>query len=211
MRSINELIWHCTATPEGREVSVKEIDTWHRARGWSGIGYHKVVHLNGSVENGRPISAIGAHVEGHNTGTIGFVYVGGTTKDGTAKDTRTTDQKSAMLALTKNAISEFKLRKVTGHREYAAKACPCFDAYAEYNHLITGTVASGVVLNSSFDDRLRYLQVLLKKLRFYDGMADGILGIKTKDATIKFQAEYGLKKTAELDDATVSKLRELAE
>lgn len=211
MRSINELIWHCTATPEGREVSVKEIDAWHRARGWSGIGYHKVVHLNGNVENGRPISAIGAHVEGHNTGTIGFVYVGGTTKDGTAKDTRTADQKASMLSLTKDAISQFKLRKVTGHREYATKACPCFDAYAEYNHLITGTVVPGVVLNTHHDERLLYLQTLLKKLRFYDGMADGILGPRTKEAIVKFQAEYGLKKTIELDEATVRKLRELAE
>ncbi|RUU80251.1 peptidoglycan-binding domain-containing protein, partial [Mesorhizobium sp. M7A.F.Ca.MR.362.00.0.0] len=51
MRPIKELIWHCTATPEGREVSVKEIDAWHRARGWSGIGYHKVVYLDGSVHD----------------------------------------------------------------------------------------------------------------------------------------------------------------
>lgn len=137
MRLINELIWHCTATPEGREVSVKEIDKWHKDRGWAGIGYHMVVHLDGRVEAGRPIEKVGAHVAGHNTGTIGYVYVGGITKSGASKDTRTPEQKAAMLRITKEAIKKYKLKKITGHRQYAAKDCPCFDAFKEYNHLIS--------------------------------------------------------------------------
>lgn len=211
MRPINELIWHCTATPEGREVSVKEIDSWHRARGWSGIGYHKVVHLNGSVENGRPIEKVGAHVEGHNTNTIGYVYVGGTTKTGVPKDTRTAAQKAAMLELTKEAISEFNLKKVTGHNEYAAKACPCFDAYDEYSKLITGSVKPHIKRPTTVNTRLQYLQTLLKKLRYYEGMADGILGPLTEAATIKFQADNDLPKTGDLDTVTVAELRRIAE
>ncbi|RWO57177.1 MAG: N-acetylmuramoyl-L-alanine amidase [Mesorhizobium sp.] len=128
MRPINELIWHCTATPEGREISVKEIDAWHRARGWSGIGYHKVVHLDGTVSDGRPEAQIGAHVAGRNSGTIGYVYVGGLAKDAkTPKDTRTEAQKATMMALTRAAIAKYGLKRVSGHNQYASKACPSFD------------------------------------------------------------------------------------
>ncbi|RLQ88898.1 peptidoglycan recognition protein family protein [Notoacmeibacter ruber] len=139
MRPIKEIILHCTATPEGRPVTVAEIDAWHRARGWSGIGYHRVVHLDGTVEDGRPIEKIGAHVAGHNTGTVGLVYVGGVTKDGvTPKDTRTNAQKAS---LEKDIIAlrdRFDIKKISGHNEYAAKACPSFDASAEYDWLVDG-------------------------------------------------------------------------
>jgi hypothetical protein len=140
MRKISELIWHCTATPAGREVSVKEIDAWHKARGWSGIGYHKVVHLDGSVSEGRPESRIGAHVAGRNAGTIGYVYVGGIDANDRkkARDTRTAAQKRTMERLSREAIAKYGLTMVSGHRDYATKACPCFDARKEYAHLLTG-------------------------------------------------------------------------
>jgi hypothetical protein len=137
MRKINELIWHCTATPEGREVSAETIDKWHRKRGWKGIGYHKVVHLDGTVSDGRPISVQGAHVRGHNRNSIGYVYVGGVDANMKAKDTRTPAQKETMRRLTMEAIRDHKLVKVSGHNQYAAKACPSFDAQREYADLLT--------------------------------------------------------------------------
>jgi len=77
MRDINKIIVHCTATPEFRKVSVEEIDRWHKDRGWSQIGYHYVVQLDGTINQGRPITITGAHVKGHNKGSIGITYVGG--------------------------------------------------------------------------------------------------------------------------------------
>lgn len=145
MRKISELIWHTTATPEGREVSVATITAWHKARGFKTIGYHKVVHLDGSVSEGRPESQVGAHVAGRNTGTLGYVYVGGVATNGkTPKDTRTRAQKETMLRLTREAIAKYGLTKVSGHRQYAAKACPCFDAEAEYKHLLTMNGSAGM-------------------------------------------------------------------
>ena len=138
MRKLNELIWHCTATPEGREVSVAEIDRWHRQRGWNGIGYHKVIHLDGSVSDGRPIATMGAHVKGHNRSTIGYVYVGGLDKSGNPKDTRTQAQKATMIRLSQEAVRDYGIRKISGHRDYAAKACPCFDATDEYHWIASG-------------------------------------------------------------------------
>lgn len=139
MRPINEIILHCTATPEGRPVTVAEIDAWHRARGWSGIGYHRVIGLNGERWAGRPIEAIGAHCEGHNSGTLGVVYGGGVAKDGrTPKDTRNAAQRSALLVELTELRDRFNIKKLSGHNEYAAKACPSFDASKEYDYLFEG-------------------------------------------------------------------------
>ncbi len=131
-RHIRELIWHCAATPEGKDFTVADIRAWHRNRGWSDCGYHYVVYRDGRVMLGRPIGQIGAHVEGHNTGSIGCCYIGGVSRDGkTPKDTRTPAQRSSMLWLTQRLIAMFPIAAVRGHNEYAAKACPSFRVGAD--------------------------------------------------------------------------------
>lgn len=128
-RKITEIIVHCTATPEGRDVSVDTIRGWHIGQGWKDIGYHWVVGIDGMPRPGRPEAQVGSHVAGHNTGTLGIVYVGGVAADGkTPKDTRTPAQKAALVALVKALIARYPtITKVAGHRAYANKACPSFD------------------------------------------------------------------------------------
>tara|TARA_R110002020_G_scaffold471284_1_gene698209 strand:- start:6526 stop:7251 length:726 start_codon:yes stop_codon:yes gene_type:complete len=127
-RPIDEIIWHCTATPEGKDFTVADIRAWHKQRGWSDIGYHYVVYRDGRIMLGRPVGQVGAHVAGHNTGTIGCSYVGGVSADGKrAKDTRTAAQRASMLWLTEQLVKKFKITKISGHCAYAAKACPSFD------------------------------------------------------------------------------------
>ena len=54
MREITKVIVHCAATPEGRDVATEEIKRWHtEERGWSDIGYHWVIELDGSTNEGR--------------------------------------------------------------------------------------------------------------------------------------------------------------
>ena len=128
-RPIDEIIVHCTATAEGKDYTVADIRGWHKARGWSDIGYHYVVYRDGRVMLGRPVGQVGSHVAGHNTGTIGVSYVGGVSADGKrAKDTRTSAQRSSLLWLVRQLKAKHRgVRKVTGHNQYAAKACPSFD------------------------------------------------------------------------------------
>lgn len=136
MRKINKLIVHCSATPEGRNVTVQEIDGWHKARGWKGIGYHYVIYLDGSVHIGRDESKIGAHCTGQNSNSIGICYIGGVAKDcKTPKDTRTEAQKQSLLELLKKLKEKYPNATIHGHREFAAKACPSFDAKYEYKDL----------------------------------------------------------------------------
>lgn len=134
-RLITELIIHCTATPSGRDVTVEEIRSWHLARGFSDIGYHYVIYLDGSIHEGRDVNIAGAHCAGHNTHSIGICYVGGLTKDGAAADTRTPAQEEAMLSLLRLLKDKYPYASIHGHRDYANKACPCFDATKEYCNL----------------------------------------------------------------------------
>lgn len=131
MRKINEIILHCTATPEGKDCTVAQIDQWHNARGFKGIGYHFVIYRDGSVHHGRPVEQAGAHTKGHNASSIGVCYVGGCAKDGkTPKDTRTAAQRTAMEWLVRDLLTKYPGATVHGHNEFAAKACPSFDVKA---------------------------------------------------------------------------------
>ncbi len=127
MRKITEIIIHCSATIEGKDCTVADIDRWHRARGFRKIGYHYVIYRDGSIHAGRPICETGAHCAGHNAHSIGICYIGGLAKDGrTPKDTRTPEQREAMRSLIKQLKQKFPEASIHGHREFAPKACPCF-------------------------------------------------------------------------------------
>lgn len=128
MRRIDKIIVHCTATPAGREVTVADVRAWHKARGFRTIGYHYLVYLDGTVHAGRRESEVGAHCLGQNARSIGVCYVGGLdAATGEPRDTRTAAQRRALRELVGSLRRRYPNATVHGHREFAAKACPCFD------------------------------------------------------------------------------------
>ena len=135
-RKIEKLIIHCSATREGQHIDVDTIRDWHvNGRGWSDIGYHYVIYLDGSIHPGRPLERSGAHTKGHNSTSIGICYIGGVEKDGkTPKDTRTLEQKAALDNLLFELTDQFHGATIHGHNEFANKACPSFDVQAEYKN-----------------------------------------------------------------------------
>lgn len=135
-RRITEVIVHCSATPAGRDVTAADIRRWHKEeRGFADIGYHFVVRLDGRVEYGRSLANIGAHCRGHNSRSVGVCYVGGIGSDGRPADTRTPAQRQALLGLLTALRRRFPSASIHGHRDFAAKGCPSFDATAEYRNL----------------------------------------------------------------------------
>lgn len=109
--------------------SAEEIDTWHRKRGWKGIGYHYVIRRDGSIEKGRPESEVGAHCKNHNSHSIGVCYEGGLDANGKPADTRTEAQKASLHALLKDLKTSYPNALVLGHHDLdPSKACPCFSA-----------------------------------------------------------------------------------
>ena len=137
MREINEIIVHCTATPPGFMADatpsqrLDEVRRWHvEDNGWSDTGYHYLIDLGGQLLNGRPISKAGAHVKGHNSDTVGISLFGGKggTKDQAFEDNFTPEQGETLRKLINRLQSEYGPDlKISGHQEYANKACPCFD------------------------------------------------------------------------------------
>ena len=128
MRKIDKIIIHCSATPEGRDVSVADITAWHKERGFRTIGYHYVVYTDGSIHCGRPVEEIGAHCLGQNRNSIGICYIGGLdSRHLLPKDTRTPAQKDSLRMLVERLRKEYPGASVHGHKEFAAKACPCFE------------------------------------------------------------------------------------
>lgn len=136
MRKINKIIIHCSATPEGRKVSAETIRSWHLERGFTDIGYHYIIHLNGSISYGRNVEKVGAHSRGQNSMSIGVCYIGGLNECLDAKDTRTTQQKDSLLDLLKTLKRLHPKAVIYGHRDFSTKACPSFDAFDEYKYIV---------------------------------------------------------------------------
>lgn len=141
-RYIKEIIVHCTATPEGKDCTIEEITREHKRRGFATIGYHYVIYRDGSVHNGRDVNISGAHCTNHNANSIGVCYVGGLENNPNvpyaklkAKDTRTPAQKASLLSLLRKLKALYPMAKIYGHRDFAPKACPSFDATKEYANL----------------------------------------------------------------------------
>jgi len=142
MKDVKKIIVHCSATREGDDsINAEVIDRWHKKRGWKGIGYHFVVLIDGSIETGRMINKCGAHTEGMNCKSIGVCYIGGVESERndkgkySAKDTRTPEQIATLLELLRLLKKIYPEAKIHGHRDFAAKACPSFDATDEYKNI----------------------------------------------------------------------------
>ena len=151
-RTINKLIVHCAATPEGEDFSLDSIDASHKARNFSYyidpdtkqkryIGYHYIIQRDGTIVRCRPENVRGCHTSNHNSDSIGVCYIGGCPprtdpkwqyKD---KDTRTVKQKESLVKLLKELKWRYPKATIYGHRDFAAKACPSFDAKIEYKNL----------------------------------------------------------------------------
>ena len=143
-KELRQLVIHCTATPEGREVSSADIRAWHTApaseggRGWKQVGYTDMFHLDGSVErlveNNEDAWVDGWEItngaKGYNAVSRHIVYVGGCDKKMKPKDTRTQAQRDAL----KTYVLDFHRRhpkvRIVGHCDLAAKACPSFNVAA---------------------------------------------------------------------------------
>ena len=139
MRYINEIIIHCSDTKDGLNFNINDIDRWHKQKGWKGCGYHYVILLDGTIQQGRELEEIGSHCKGHNAHSIGICYIGGLDKDGKPKDTRTVQQKAALCDLLNKLCKKFPDATIHGHKEFANKACPCFDVqkeFGDYNKMI---------------------------------------------------------------------------
>jgi len=111
------------------DVGAYEIDRWHRQKGYFRIGYHFVIRRDGTIEKGRALDEIGAHVQGYNNKSIGICMVGGTDPQGRPENNFTPEQFDKLKFLLQALTADYPKAIVQGHRDFPGvkKDCPCFD------------------------------------------------------------------------------------
>lgn len=111
------------------DIGRKEIDQWHRKRGWLKIGYHFVIRRDGTVEKGRDIEEVGAHVLNHNSNTVGVCLVGGLNENMKPEANFTPEQYAALEVLLFQLLVLYPDAQIKGHDHFdKGRACPTFDA-----------------------------------------------------------------------------------
>ena len=150
---IDAIVIHCSATRAEQDVKAADIDKQHKERGFKMIGYHFVIDLDGTIENGRPLTMNGAHCntkglssKPYNSHSIGICLIGGLDKDGNPADTFTPEQMVSLHKLVNELEMEYDVKEVIGHRDASPdlngdgkisknewiKACPCFDVRSHF-------------------------------------------------------------------------------
>lgn len=144
MRRITRIVEHCSAArpSAARKETAEIIDAMHRRdRGWSMIGYHYFIRVDGTIERGRDEGRIGAGVFGFNANSLHICYAGGLDLLGKACDTRTEAQKASLNKLRADLFNRYPNAKGCGHRDFSPdkdgdgkiepnewmKECPCYD------------------------------------------------------------------------------------
>ena len=128
MRTIKNIVLHCTATPQTASIDAIK-NYWRTVLGWRDPGYHYIIKPDGTAVNLHPIEKPSNGVAGHNANSIHISYIGGVGKKAVAMDNRTDAQKQTMIDLIKQFKKQFPKAQVLGHRDFPGvkKSCPSFD------------------------------------------------------------------------------------
>ena len=123
------IVIHCSATRPSQDIDAKEIDRWHRARGWLKIGYNFVIKRDGTLETGRQLMEIPAHAKGYNHKSIGIAMCGGVTEDdiNIQENNFLPKQWETLNKLLIKMTEKFPKATILGHNEISKKFCPSFD------------------------------------------------------------------------------------
>ena len=136
MRTIQHIVVHCTATPQSATIASiqrywREVLKWTKAP-----GYHIIVTPAGAAVRLADDTAICNGVAGRNSTSLHVSYIGGVDANGKPLDNRTPEQKATLRLVLKAWKEKYPTAKICGHRDFGVpKACPSFDARAEYRDL----------------------------------------------------------------------------
>ena len=138
MRKIDRIVIHCTATKPGHDVDISDVREWHvKGNGWTDVGYHYVIKLDGTIQNGRPVRKMGAGVKGHNRDTIHVAYVGGCDNTGQPANTMNTAQMGAIYEICTALGRVFGALELIGHNDLTdEKACPSYNVRETMGELV---------------------------------------------------------------------------
>lgn len=209
--SVNGFVLHHAAA----NGSVETVHQWHLNKGWAGIGYHFYVRKDGTVYRGRPENWVGAHTDGHNATKIGICA------EGNYEVEKMPDvQKNAIIELLGYLRGKYGNKKVYGHRDLDATACP--GKNYPFNEIVNGKTTSKeevkgddtveitlyVLGKGDEGEQVKTLQRILLAMGYDLGSygVDGDFGGKTDAAVRAFQKKYGLDVDGIVGNDTWAKL-----
>jgi len=126
-RNIKQIIVHCADTKVNQSFDITDVDNWHKKRGFSMVGYHFYIKLDGTIQEGRNLEQVGAHCKGQNSDSIGICFEGGLNADGSKWDGPLSPQLDAWYSLYQYLCFIFGNLPIKAHYEYSEKSCPNFD------------------------------------------------------------------------------------
>ncbi|WP_276724812.1 peptidoglycan recognition protein family protein [Selenomonas noxia] len=132
----DSIVVHHIGMANNDDVSAETVHQWHLNNGWSGIGYHFLIRKDGTIEEGRPLGTVGAHVYGENRHTVGINLVGNF-----ESAVPTEAQKTAAAHLIASLCTVYQLdpvweSTVKGHCDLNATACPGRYLYAQMPDIV---------------------------------------------------------------------------
>ena len=135
MRRVRRIIIHCSASPNGRADTIRDVDRWHKERGFlrslafrskyrpelTSCGYHACIHTDGTVALGRHTDEVGAHAAGYNHDSIGVCLIG--------TDEFSPEQIEALELYLQSVLAMYPNATVMGHKDLPGvkKSCPGFN------------------------------------------------------------------------------------
>ena len=128
-KTTDYIVVHCSATKPSMDIGAKEIRMWHkRDNGWLDIGYHFVIRRDGTIEEGRKVDQVGAHVKNYNSISVGVCLVGGVNDSLKPEYNFTKEQEASLKEVLKTLKEKYPIAVIKGHRDFdSGKACPSFD------------------------------------------------------------------------------------
>ena len=124
-RKLEHVVVHHSASP--LRTTLREIDKWHRARGFDGVGYNYVIEEDGRIQYGRTLFKPGAHTLGHNRDSVGICVVGNNLDP---EQSWTEAQEESLKELVRALRMIFPGLSVAGHRDMMPEGyteCPGID------------------------------------------------------------------------------------
>lgn len=126
-RKIDKIIIHCADTKTSQSFDISEVDLWHKKRGFSKVGYHYYIRLDGTLQIGRELNEVGAHCKGQNSKSIGICFEGGLNPDSSKWSTPLNEQLLTYDSLISYLNSIFGDLSIHGHYDFSdTKSCPNF-------------------------------------------------------------------------------------
>ena len=126
----NYIVVHCSQTRPSQKIGAKEIDRWHRERGWLKIGYAKVIKRDGTVEQGRDDDELQAHVKNYNHISTSVCVVGGAKEENwkLGEDNFTSEEWESLKKVLEELVIKYPEARIVGHYELdERKTCPNFN------------------------------------------------------------------------------------